>query len=193
MKTTLFYRLKDIITKTGSRWDQLAPSKENAIEFAHKNLNLDPERMIDTYKYSLEYLLAHSGESINEKYRKGYNLDEEDKNIADMLKKYTTKQDIVVYRGVCDYVYEKMIENAKNNPGTDLVEKGFLSTSLVKEQEINCKKKLRIYIPAGTNAVYMGNVNDEQHYYEVDIQHEAHLKIISIDKKYINCMLLHTA
>ena len=193
MHSTLFYRIKDIFTKTGAGWDQLAPSKDTAINYAHDKLNQDPERMIDAYKYSLEYCLAHSGESINERYRTGRTLDDVDSSIPDMINKYTTKQDIVVYRGVCDHVYELMIENAKMHPGTDLLEKGFLATSLVKGCELHYKKKLRIYVPAGTHAVYQGNVNDEQGFYEVDIQHEAHLKIISIDKEYINCKLLHTA
>ena len=38
----------------------------------------------------------------------------------------------------------------------------------------------------------MGNVNCEQHYYEVDIQHGAKLKVISTDNEYINCSLLST-
>ena len=37
------------------------------------------------------------------------------------------------------------------------------------------------------------NVNDEQSFYEVDVQHEAKLKIISADKTYINCKLIETA
>lgn len=193
MHSTLFYRIKDILTKTGAGWDQLAPSKDTAIDFAHKNLNPDPEKMIDTHRYTLEYCLAYSGESINERYRAESTLNDVDRALPDMLKKYTTKQDIVVYRGVCEPVYEKMVENAKNHHETDLLEKGFLATSLVKGCEIKYKKKLRIYIPAGTHAVYQGNVNDKQGYYEVDIQHGAHLKIISIDKEYINCQLLHTA
>lgn len=28
MHNTLFYRIKDIFTKTGASWDQLAPSKD---------------------------------------------------------------------------------------------------------------------------------------------------------------------
>lgn len=75
----------------------------------------------------------------------------------------------------------------------DLYEKGFLATSLVKGQEINSKIKLRIYVPAGTKCVYMGNVNNEQNFYEVDIMHGSKLKIISADNTYINCKLLETA
>lgn len=55
-----------------------------------------------------------------------------------------------------------MIESAKKHSGTDLLEKGFLAASLVKGCEFQYKKKLRIYVPAGTHAVYQGNVNDEQ-------------------------------
>ena len=73
-------------------------------------------------------------------------------------------------------------------------EKAFLATSFVKGHEINTKIKLRIYLPAGTHAVYMGDVNyEEKTYYEVTVQYDAELKIISIDKEYINCLLLKTA
>lgn len=75
----------------------------------------------------------------------------------------------------------------------DLYEKGFLATSLVKGHELNSEIKLRIYVPVGTKCVYMGNVNEEQGYYEVDVMHSSKLKIISMDKEYINCKLLETA
>lgn len=194
MHSKIFYRIKEVFTKTGIKWDKLAPSEDNAIGFACNNLNQEPQKMIDDSKYSLEYYLAHYGELINERYRRGYGLDKEDRTIPEMLNKYTTKQDIVVYRGVCDYVYEKMIDNAKECKGTDFLEKAFLFASLVKGHELNYKKRLRIYIPAGAHVVYQGNINNEEKlFYEVDVQHGAHLKIISADKKYINCILLHTA
>ena len=151
--------------------------------------------MIDKDHYSLEYCLAHSGEIINERYRCDNHdyKDDIDKQIPSMVAQYTTKIPLVLYRGVCDYVYELMVRKAKGVEGTDLLEKGFLATSLVKGHEINYPIKLRIYVPAGTHVVYQGNVNYEQNFYEVDIQHEAHLKIISKDDIYINCLLLKTA
>ena len=75
----------------------------------------------------------------------------------------------------------------------DLYEKGFLATSLVKGHELNYDIKLRIKVPAGTKCVYMGNVNEEQDFYEVDVMHGSKLKIISMDDEYINCELLETA
>lgn len=193
MIPTLFYRIKDAILGIGASWDKLAPDKDTAIEFAHNHINEEPERMIaDTSKYTLEYCLAHSGESINERYRQN-RADDTDKAIAAMVETHTTDTDIVLYRGICDHVYDKMIENAKDIPNCDFLEKGFLATSLVKNQELQCKKRLRIYVPKGTHVVYQGNVNDEQSFYEVDVQHGAKLKIISADKTYINCKLIETA
>lgn len=149
-------------------------------------------RMIDANHYSMEYCLAHSGEIVNERYRQN-RQDEIDLKIGDMVAEHKTDTDLVLYRGVCDYVYDLMKENAKDIPDCDLYEKGFLATSLVKGHEINSKIKLRIYIPAGTKCVYQGNVNEEQGFYEVDVMHGSKLKIISIDDEYINCKLLATA
>ena len=70
MHNTLFYRIKDIFTKTEAGWDQLAPSKDTAIDYAHNKLNQNPKRMIDTgsvlyhhtvqkkNKYSTIYLIV---------------------------------------------------------------------------------------------------------------------------------------
>ena len=55
MKPLLFYRIKDKLKNTGADWDKLAPTEENAIEFAHEHINPEPVQKIDVYKYSLEY------------------------------------------------------------------------------------------------------------------------------------------
>lgn len=192
MIPTLFLRIKGKFQNIGANWDKLAPTKEQAIEYAHTHINQEPERMIDANHYSMEYCLAHSGEIVNERYRQN-RQDEIDLKIGDMVAEHTTDTDLVLYRGVCDYVYDLMKENAKDIPDCDLYEKGFLATSLVKGHEINSKIKLRIYVPAGTKCVYQGNVNEEQGFYEVDVMHSSKLKIISIDNEYINCRLLATA
>lgn len=147
--------------------------------------------MIDANHYSMEYCLTHSGESINERYRQD-RANEIDRKIADTVISNTTDTNLVLYHGVCEYVYEQMIENAKNMSDCDLYEKGFLATSLIKGHEINSEIKLRIYVPAGTNVIYQGNVNYKQGFYEVNVQHGSKLKIISIDDTYINYKLLAT-
>ena len=192
MKNKAIYRIKDKFKHIGASWDELAPDKDEAIDYAHTQLNPAPQRMNDTNPYTMDYCLAHSGESINERFRQD-RADNIDLQIADMVALHTTNTDLVLYRGVCDYVYDLMKENAKNMTDCDLYEKGFLATSLVKGHEINSEIKLRIYVPAGTKCVYMGNVNEEQGYYEVDVMHSSKLKIISMDKEYINCKLLETA
>jgi hypothetical protein len=192
MIPTLFLRIKGKFQNIGANWDKLAPTKEQAIEYAHNHINQEPERMIDANHYSMEYCLAHSGEIVNERYRQN-RQDEIDLKIGDMVAEHKTDTDLVLYRGVCDYVYDLMKKNAKDIPDCDLYEKGFLATSLVKGHEINSKIKLRIYVPAGTKCVYQGNVNEEQGFYEVDVMHSSKLKIISIDDEYINCKLLATA
>lgn len=192
MIPTLFYRIKDAILGIGASWDKLAPTEDTAIEFAHSHINEEPKRMIDRNHYTMEYCLAHSGESINERFRQN-RADEVDLKVAAMVNEHTTDTDLVLYRGVCEYVFYLMKENAKVVGGCDLYEKGFLACSLVKGREINSKLKLRIYVPAGSKVIYQGNVNDEQGFYEVDVMHSSKLKIESIDSTYINCRLLETA
>lgn len=194
MLHTLFYRIKESIFKIGKKWDNIALNEKNAIYFAETHINKEPNRFKEGSHtiYSMEYCLAASGESINGRYRTN-NIENIDKQIAATVDNYKTDTDLIVYRGVCDHVFDLMKENAKEHSDADLFEKGFMSTSLVKTHELNYKKKLRIFVPAGTKCVYMGNINDELGYYEVTIQHDAALKIISIDKEYINCRLLRTA
>lgn len=189
MKPLFYYRIIEKIYNFGLFWDNMAPLEENAIDFAHTNINSEPNKMIDTNHYSLEYCLAHSGESINERFRSD-RPDEIDLEIANMISTHRTKMPIVVYRGVCEAVFRQMVKNAKNMDNTDLFEKAFLQTSLVKGHEIHSQYRLRIYVPEKAQAVYLGNVNEEQFYYEVDLQHGAKLKIVSVDKEYINCKLI---
>ena len=190
MKKPLFlYRLIGKFHNVGADWDKLAPTEETAIDFAHENINPEPKRFKEGRHFSLEYCLAHSGETINTRYREN-RPEAIELRIADMVATHKTKCPLVVYRGVCEAVFELMQENAKDMKGVDLYEKSFLQTSLVKGHESNSQYHLRIYVPEGTQAVYLGNVNDEQFYYEVDIQHGSKLKIVSIDDTYINCILL---
>lgn len=183
----IIYRIKDIFLHIGAKWDKLAPEEHNAIQFAHEHINQE------LYSESSPeiYQLAHSGEYINKRRRKG-TLVPYDFIISQSVSKNTTDIDLVLYRGVFTEVYKLMKGNAKSR-NCDLYEKGFLATSIVKGHEIGHKIKLRIFVPAGTKCIYTGNINHEQLYYEVDIMHDARLKIISIDNEYINCLLLETA
>ncbi|GLB26540.1 hypothetical protein LXJ15735_27810 [Lacrimispora xylanolytica] len=136
------YRIIEKFWHIGNKWDRLSPSEKNAIEFAHTNINIEPSRMAtDGIHYSLEYCLAHSGETINGRYRYGRPVPI-DLQIADMISTHRTKVPIVLYRGVCEYVFRKMCENAKHIEKADLYEKAFLQTSLVKGHEIKSQYHL---------------------------------------------------
>lgn len=190
MRSLINYRIIEKFWHIGDKWNKLSPSEKDAIEFAHTNINPEPNRMAaDGTNYSLEYCLAYSGGTINGRFRYGRPAPI-DLKIADMISTHKTKIPIVLYRGVCEDVFRKMCENAKHIEKADLYEKAFLQTSLVKGHEIKSQYQLRIYVPEGTQAIYLGNVNYEQKYYEVVLQRGSKLKIISMDNKYINCRLL---
>lgn len=191
MKHRLFYRILGMLKKTGANWDKLAPTKDTAIDFAHTHINPEPVQMIDTYRYSWEYCLAHSGEMLNDRLR-GDRLDDDDRSIMEMVSKHSCDTDLVLYRGVHDEIFSMMLDNAKGLDGVDLLEKGYLYCSLVKGHETHCRIRLRIFAPAGSTVVYSGNVNNEQGYYEAVVQHGAKLKLVSCDRDYINCLLLGT-
>ena len=203
MKPMIYYRIKEYIFHIGAKWDKKAVKEENAIDFAHEHINAEPEQCMD----SLEYLLANEGENINKQLRnrKMQDVDLYIRDIINMLNNNTTDTDLIVYRGIQDNVFNEvlksLIKEASIFPDYDLYDNGILATSLVKGKELrgsrspqkpNKFKGFRILIPKGSHVKYMGNVNFEEHYYEVDIQHGAKLQVISADKEYINCLLLST-
>lgn len=194
MIKTLYLQIKELFLKTGANWDRLALNENNAHAFAEKHINKEPQKRQpnNSLNFSMEYLLAASAESINERLRSDIMYDI-DCQIAEMMNTHTTDADLILYRGVHDDIYKLMFENAAGIKGADLLEKGFMCTSLVKGHEFDYSIKLRIFVPAGSKVTYMGNVNCEPHLFEVTIQKEALLKIVGIDAKYINCILLKTA
>ena len=184
-----YYKLKGKIFQTGKKWDLLSSSEDGVHDFTEKYLNGQLHRSINEY----EYIVAASGEKIGEILRSEQGVDSTIHSIYDTLKKYSTKKDIVVYRGVNKPVFDKMIESAKGDSTVDFKEKAFLHTSVVKGYEISDSyRKLRIKVPKGTSAFYVGNISGEEStYYEVIVQKGARLKVISIDD-YINCELVGT-
>lgn len=67
-----------------------------------------------------------------------------------------------IARSLSGCVRKGILSNAESMKGVDLYEKAFLQTSLVKGHEINACYHLRIYVPEEREAVYLGNVNEEQ-------------------------------
>ena len=104
-------------------------------------------------------------ERLNDYLRNGSALDEKDEAVMSMYIREITlaifstpiiNQDIVVFRQVPDSMIRQLVD--KNKCGLPYTEKGFLSTSLVKDVCINnCginKNILKIYVPKGYFAIY---------------------------------------
>ena len=199
----------------GKHWDRMAPDKGcitreyyhlgmsaeehgNYIyyvrDYAHKNINLTPLKRISgsESKNTPEYTLCHNGQIFNDQLRNG-DAAEEIFTYSNYIKRYELKDGFVVYRAVWEDVFKQMEKNALEHEGVDLYEKGFLYTSLTKATIPERDYNLRIFLPKGTCAFYSGNVNGELGYYqEVVVQRGGKLKILSKDKKFINCLLLST-
>lgn len=192
MKLESYYRYKEKLLNVGKKWDRLALGEYSAISFAEKHINREPVQYEeDGISFTMEYCLVASGPTINDRYR-GDCVEDMDKRITDAVADYRTDADLIVYRGVVDHVFELMKKNAKGRKGVDLYEKGFLHTSLVKDHELLYDIRLRIFIPAGSKCVYVGNLIDEHKFYEVIVYRGSALKVVSMDDKYINCILLTT-
>lgn len=188
-RNKFFYRIKEFFLHYSKRWDEFSVTEDEAVDYAHRNINPEPYIYIKgTKQFTCEYCLAHYGELYNKRFRED-RADSSDLAIAAMVEKGSTKVPLVLYRGVHDDIFEQMKQNAADMPDADLFEKAFMQTSLVKGHEIKSKIRLRIYVPAGAPVVYLGNVNNEQWYYEVVIARGGKLKVMSYDGTYFNCIL----
>lgn len=187
-----YFKLKDRIFKISKKWDALSIEEENAISFAVLHINPEPNKYLlgSNSEYTPEWIIAHFNECTN-RYPREDQQDDSCDMITKRISENTADVPLILYRGVGDYIYNNMKDNARGTE-FDYYEKGFMSTSLVKGHEYRYKKRLRIFVPVGSHVIYLGNVNDEQFNYEVVIQRGAKLKIRSIDQEYINCELLET-
>lgn len=207
----LKYRLIDQMLDISSGLDKISLTEETAADFAHENLNPDLSDFTDPIGWG--YDLTHIGADINN-YLREHELDNSRSTYGDLdtradnISRYIdclhAHKRFVVYRGVYSHTFDQMIRLGKDH-GCDLYDPGFLQTALVKGREEHRDYQLRILVPKGSHAVYLGSngiINPGDHYHEVDIQRGASLQILSIGPKertlngsvfhYINCRLLST-
>lgn len=193
IRGSIWYKLKEIIFRYGEKWDALTPKEDEAINFAHNYINMEPARYVEGTSYPSSMYRIAASQSISQRLRSNIASDI-DIELLEALKRYILPNDIIVYRGIFEDDFKNMIKNAKIIGNCDLYEKGLYSTSIVKgKQESKRAYQTRTFLPKGTNAVYLGDVNDEEkRYYEVLVQKGARLKIVSMDKSFINCILIGT-
>lgn len=149
----LYFRLKEMIFKEGRKWEKKYPIQGDVREFAEQNINTELDKEIGG-EYTGEYIVVSTAETLNDRIRSGRiaNLEDSINKGYLALAKYQTKVDLVVYRGVCENVFKSMKKSFFK-----FHDKAFLCTSLLKGHELDQEYKLRILIPKGTKAAYMGN------------------------------------
>ena len=160
-----YLKQKGYFCHVGETWDNNDLSPENIHSYVDRVLEYETETRRNGH-LTKEYILASSGEKINEDLRSGTN---DYKEILEVFDKYKVKEDITIYRTVSPPIYNLMEEKAKNLNGVDLFELGTLHTSLIKGCELRGDGyKLRIKVKKGTPAFYVGNLTGEEiYYYEV--------------------------
>lgn len=112
------------------------------------------------------------------------------------IQKYHTGIKKVIQHNIREFKDGKCPTNLEVNPektkyNYSLIRRGNTAAEIEAYRK-RITKAFRILVPKGSHVKYMGNVNFEEHYYEVDIQHGAKLQVISADKEYINCLLVST-
>ncbi|HFR3702611.1 TPA: ADP-ribosyltransferase [Streptococcus suis] len=188
------WRIKNYIHNYDKKWDELAPDVNSMDQFVAEILNSEPLTFLpgNSNEFTVEYQLAHyCAEYINPILRRCEEHPDIEKFLAAFAEK-EIKKDIVLYRGICQEVLIANMRAAEGIEGVDLYDKAFLNTSLIKGAELNYKTKIRIFVPKGTRAIFVGGVNNENYFYEVIVTKGAKLKILSKDKHYYNCILITT-
>lgn len=195
----VFYYIKDFICQISKKWDGMAQNASSAIDFAQDKINLEPsdeQKWFNTLAHNIEHynrILRFSNSSTSKE--KIDNINE----IANHIRDNIIQSDIILYRQISKTAFQNMKKEAQSFSNVDLYDKGFICTTLVKGIENhygfdynsqNSYIKLRIYVPAGTGCIYMGNVSNEEGNYEVIIPPRTKFKIISIDHYYINCKII---
>lgn len=115
--------------------------------------------------------------------------------IKQELNKFYINENIITYRILSEKALILM-SNGKIKKGTELIEKGFLSTGLVYE-EIKLVHKdnyvLQILVNSGTHGIYLDFISNRQNEQEV-LFLPCKLKVISIykydNKKFYKCIMI---
>ncbi|MGN0408897.1 MAG: ADP-ribosyltransferase [Candidatus Fimousia sp.] len=181
-----------------SNWSKYMAPTETVEEYAHKMLNADPETRDKNGHLTLENILASSCSSISDIYRYNQQPSAQLQEIDNIMLKYKTKAPIVLFRGVSDIPFEKMVESAKklHEPDTDFYERGYMSCSLLREKTLPYQVQLVIYCPAFSSIIYLGHCNDHEESecrYECIINRNAHLKVIKQEGNTYYCILNGTS
>ena len=122
-------------------------------------------------KSEKNYMKAYSRiEGFNERLRSGrmllHDWKDLDTELSKMINRYKMPEEIVVYRGITKESYKQMSKDAETMSGSPkfLIERAYLSTSLIKGSELKSEIQLKINVPKGIAFLYIGknSVSPEQ-------------------------------
>lgn len=132
---------------------------------------------IPNIRSPLEKYCGYDYRNINNYLRHGIDNSNKDyRELSDSLSIVLSSapripENIVVYRLVCDEFIDALISDNKLDPSTPTSEKGFMSTSLIKDicytpEPYSAEKNLlKIFVPKGTMGIYVSNIthrNEEE-------------------------------
>ena len=84
----LYYKIKEVFFKYGEKWDELSPIEDEAVAFARKNINEAPIYRKPT---DIEYILASSSMTLNDRFRINDSNDYDLKYVKYIEEKYCLK------------------------------------------------------------------------------------------------------
>jgi hypothetical protein len=144
---------------------------------------LNDNKQINPY---LRNNTPHTDDTIKEKVA----------TLSGCLRKATVPENIIVYRGIDVKALEDYFGgNCMDAIGKDFVEKGFLSTSMVKKvaQRFSKGALLKIAVPRGSNGAYVGTISEKLEA-EILFNRNQNIRITDvnkIDNQYIiDCTLM---
>lgn len=150
-----------------------------------KNLTITEEKNLYAYTKS---------ESINNDIRMGEKLsfcnEKTDMYLSKIIDENIIKESIVVYRGITKEAYECMKKAYKDKypysvDNNKLLEKAYMSTSLIDGNELKSYYKLIIVVPKGTHAIYIGDISCSPKQVELLLGKNTVLEVIEHIGKYI--------
>ena len=199
------FELSNLEIGNPDTWDMLSIGENEVSQITSEYLNKDfgdsyhlPEELKDL-KIINDYLVK--SDTYNQYMRNGcsriQHFNEVISNVSTILDGFITKETLLVYRGCRKEIYDEMQKFAKNEGlGHDyLVDLSFISTSLIKGEAFSPENgfegniMLRILLPKGSRAFYVGNLIGELKRHEVLLPSGSQFRIVSRDDEYINCIL----
>lgn len=140
---------------------------------------------------------TNRGDNLNIALRKGNLLLSDyqnlDKELTKIINNNIINESIIVYRNITEYAYKCMKKDFKNKySNVDdvnmLLEKAYMSTSLIEGIGVCAEVQLKIMVPKGTHAIYIHHKN-ELEVHEILLGKNTILKIIGHENNYIKVIV----